>query len=91
MDVGPGMGEDEAGEAIGERRLADALRSADQPGMVHARPAIGVEQLPLRIPVADEDGALARMRRTVEPVCGILLDHEATRRGASAKRSTTMS
>ena len=33
------MGEDEARQAIGERRLADALRAADQPGMVHAAAA----------------------------------------------------
>ena len=39
-----GMGEHEARHAVGERRLADAGRTRDQPGMREASAAIGVEQ-----------------------------------------------
>ena len=41
IDWGPhvallAFGKDRAGKAIGKRRLADALRPDDEPGMVHA-------------------------------------------------------
>ena len=39
-----GMGEHEAGHAVGERRLADALGPDDQKGMRHAAAAIGGQQ-----------------------------------------------
>ncbi len=58
------MGEHEPRHAVGERRLADAARAADQPGMRHASAAIGVEQRLLGLGMAEEDGGLARMRAT---------------------------
>ena len=42
------MGEHEARHAIGQRRLADALRAADQPGMRNAPAAIGIRAAPPR-------------------------------------------
>ena len=42
--VGSRMREHEARHAVGERRLADAARPADQPGMRHAAGAIGFEE-----------------------------------------------
>ena len=63
-----GMGEQEAGEAIGERRLADALGAADQPGMVHAAAAIGVEQRALGRRVAEPLGPLLRRRPALDGV-----------------------
>ena len=56
------MGEHEARHAIGERRLADAGRTADQPGMRHAPAAIGVEQRALGLGVAEQAGVVARVR-----------------------------
>src|SRR6185312_3878424 len=56
------MGQHEARHAIGERRLADALLSPDQPGMGNAPAAIGIEQCRLRLAMPEQDGGLARMR-----------------------------
>ena len=47
-------GQDEARQAIGERRLADAFRPLDQPGMVHASRTVGIEQCALRGRVAQQ-------------------------------------
>ena len=52
------MGEHEARHAIGQRRLADAGRPADQPGMRQAPAAIGLEQRPLGLGVAEQYGGL---------------------------------
>ena len=57
-----GMREHEARHAIGQRRLADARRPADQPGMVDTAAAIGLEQRPLGLVMAEQNGRLARMR-----------------------------
>src|SRR5262249_10807778 len=62
-----GMGEDEARHAIGERRLADAGRPADQPGVRETRAPIGREQRALRLRMAVEDGGLAWERRVGAP------------------------
>jgi hypothetical protein len=55
--------------------------------VVHARAAIGVEQLALGRGVADQPLALARMGGAVETVGGIFLDHGATSRGGEAEMS----
>src|SRR5215218_7217361 len=60
---GLGIREYEAGHAIGQRRLADALRAADQPGMRNAPAAIGFEQGHLGIAMAEPGGGFTRMRR----------------------------
>src|SRR5579883_3620973 len=56
------MGEHEPRHTIGERRLADALRAAEQPGMRNASAAIGVEQRRFRLAMAEQRGGFARMR-----------------------------
>src|ERR1700741_1550275 len=56
------MRQHKARHAIGERRLADALRATEQPGMRNASAAIGVEQRRLRLAVAEKLGGFARMR-----------------------------
>src|SRR5690349_18744042 len=75
------MGEHEARHPVGERRLADAGRPADQPGVVDAAAAVGFEQCLLGVGVAEEDGGLARMWR-LEIVVGIRVGivgaHDAT-------------
>ena len=58
-----GIGEYEAGEPPGERRLADPLPAADQPGVGEATLAIGGEQLLLGALMADQRGRMARVRR----------------------------
>ena len=55
------MREHEARHAIGQRRLADALRAADQPGMRNAPAAIGIEQRRLGLAMAEQIGRFARM------------------------------
>jgi len=57
------MREHETRHAIGQRRLADAGRSADQPGMRHAPAAVGVQHLLLGVGVAMEREDVARVRR----------------------------
>ena len=56
-----GIREHEAGHAIGQRRLADALRTADQPGMRNAPTAIGIEQGHLGLAVTEQIGRFAGM------------------------------
>ena len=58
---GVGIREHEAGHAIGQRRLADALRTADQPGMRNAPAAIGIEQCHLGLAMAEQIGRFAGM------------------------------
>src|SRR5215831_8603709 len=61
-EIAAAAGQDEAGEAEGERRLADAARARDQPGMMQAPRLPGAQQSCLGGSVADEDGILARRR-----------------------------
>src|SRR5262249_21032835 len=90
-----GTGEDEAGHAIGERRLADAGRPPDQPGVGEARAPIGGEQRALRFGVAVEDGGLARGRRFDAVGFVVGLAHDAAPAGrldprAKWRRSVTV-
>jgi hypothetical protein len=55
-------------QAVGQRGLADALASGDQPGVVHAPAGEALRQLPLGLDMADEDTRLARMRKAFEAV-----------------------
>ena len=55
------MGEHEPRHPIGQRRLADTLRPADQPGMRNAPAAIGVQQGHLGIAMAEQRRGFARM------------------------------
>src|SRR5215510_3163214 len=48
---------------IRQRRLADAARAADQPGVRNATAAIGFEQRLLGLAMAEQHGGLAWMRR----------------------------
>ena len=58
-----GMAQHESRDPVGESRLADAFQSADQPGMVDAPAAVGVEQGQLGVAMAEPGGGLARMGR----------------------------
>ncbi len=49
------------GHPIGQRRLADAGRPADQPGVRHPPAAIGVEQRTFGLGVPEQRGGLPRM------------------------------
>ena len=55
------MGQHETRHAVGQRRLADALRAADQPGMRNPPAAIGGEQCRLRLAMPEQLAGLARM------------------------------
>ena len=68
LGVRIGVGEHEPGETPGERRLADALRAADQPGVGETPVTIGRQQFRLGGRVADERLRVARMRRAGERV-----------------------
>src|SRR5712691_32121 len=59
------MREREARHAIGERRLADAGLAADQPGVRDSAAAVGLEQRPLGLRVAEQNMRVARMRNVV--------------------------
>ena len=59
---GIAMREHEPRHPIGQRRLADALRAADQPGMRNTPAAIGVQQRRLGLAMPEQRGGLARMR-----------------------------
>ena len=54
-------GQQPAGEAEGQRRLADAGRPGDQPGMMHPARERGFLQRPGRIVMADEVGGRPRL------------------------------
>ena len=62
------VGEHEAGEPPGERRLADPLPAADQPGVGEAALAIGREHLRFGALMADQRIDMARMGRAAERV-----------------------
>ena len=66
---GVAVGEHEPRHAIGQRRLADALRAAKQPGVRNASAAIGVQQRHLGIAMTEPRAGFARMR-----CCDVLLD-----------------
>ena len=57
-----GIGEQKAGESPGERRLADPLLAADQPGVREAALAIGRQHFRFGALVADQRIDMARMR-----------------------------
>ncbi len=69
------MGEHETRHPVGERRLADPGRPADQPGVRQPSRAIGVEQRALGLGVAVERGGRARRQHFAGIVVG--LAHEA--------------
>ena len=77
------MREHEPRHPVGERRLADAGRPADQPGMRHAARAIGVEQRLLGLGVTDEFAGLARMWKLVLVVARVGSRHDATSSSAT--------
>src|ERR1700733_6831019 len=56
------VGQDEAGHSVSQRRLADALRAADQPGVRNAPRAIGVEQRRLGLAMTKKVDGFPRMR-----------------------------
>src|SRR6516165_11720878 len=56
------MGKDKARHSVGERRLADALRAPDQPGVRNAPASICVQQGCFLIAMTEQDGRLTRMR-----------------------------
>ena len=70
------MSKDEAGEAVGERRLADALGADEQQGVRHASAAIGGQQRGLGVGMAVKRVGQARRRRFL----GFVRDraHDAT-------------
>ncbi len=67
---GIGMREEEAREAEGERRLADAALAGENPAVMHAAGAVGFEERRLRRLMPDEDRRLARQCDAVERVVG---------------------
>ena len=69
-----GMGEDEAGHAVGERRLADAGRSRDQPRMVEPPAPISFQQRALGLALAMKSGGLARRSRLDARLIGVAHD-----------------
>src|SRR5215510_13443095 len=56
------MGQHKARHPVSERRLADAVRPADQPGVRDAAAAIGFEQHLLGLAMAEQHCGLARVR-----------------------------
>ena len=63
-----GIGEHETGKPPGERRLADALAAADQPGVGETALAIGGEQFLFGGLMADQRSHMARMGRAGQGV-----------------------
>src|SRR5882757_609625 len=55
------MGEHEPRHPIGQRRLADALRSPDQPGMRNTPAAVGIQQRHFGFVVPEQICGFARM------------------------------
>src|SRR5262249_60799245 len=92
---GIGMRRDETRHAIGERCLADAGGTPDEPGWGEPRASKGGKQGPLRLGVAIEDGGLGRVQRfdTVGLVVGVA--HDAAPAGkldtrVESRRSVTV-
>jgi hypothetical protein len=61
-------GQHVTGEAVGQRRLADALAARDQPGVMHAAATEGLGHLALDVGVTDQGQRLARMRKALEAI-----------------------
>src|SRR5689334_8172758 len=68
------MAEDEAGDAVSKRRLADSLRSGNEDAVRHAPGPIGGKKRGLGCTMAEQHRRLARMRRLVDVVV-VLLRH----------------
>ncbi len=62
------MREHEAREAVGQRRFADALGTADQPGVVHAPRSIRVEQRRLGVAASKPRGLFLGRGPPLDPV-----------------------
>src|ERR1700680_4891356 len=79
------IGENEAGNAVSERGLADAFEATDQPGV--RQPALGKsgDDGRFRFGVAEELAAFARVRSAGEAIAflGVLLCHPTTVRVGS--------
>src|SRR5215470_19779243 len=60
--------QDVARQTIGQRRLADALGTCEQPSVVHATACEGLSQLSLGLRVAKKLSRLARVREAIEAV-----------------------
>ena len=79
-------GDEVAGDAPGERRLADAARAGDEPGVVQPAGGGGVEEARLGGGLAEEDGGLARVRRAGQAVGLVgVVGHAATARGDAGR------
>src|SRR5262249_52419900 len=76
-----GMSRDETRHAIGDRCLADAGRTPDQPGMREPRASIGGKQRALRLGVAIENGRLARVQRFDAVGFVVAVAHDAAAAG----------
>jgi hypothetical protein len=61
-------GQHVTGEAVGQRRLADALAARDQPGVMHAAAGEGLGDLALGVGVTDQGSRLARVREALEAI-----------------------
>src|SRR5262245_40024008 len=68
------MGEHETRHPVGQGRLADALRPADQPGMGNPPAAIGIQQRALGLAVPKQYAGLTR-RRNRNFLLGLLCTH----------------
>src|SRR5690242_16637496 len=77
--IGITVGEHETRHPVGERRLADALRSPEQPGMRDATAAIGIEQRRLSLAMPEQRSGFARM-----PDRNLLLDLARAHAGLTA-------
>jgi hypothetical protein len=58
---GIAMGEHVPRHSIGQRRLADALRPPDQPGMRNAPAAVGIQQCRFGFAMPCQNAGLSRM------------------------------
>ena len=83
------MAQHKSRHAIGQCRLADALRAADQPGVRNPAALVGIEQRGLFLPVPKQHGRFARMGRGNLGL-GLTWAHAVVARlsaGAAKKRS----
>src|SRR5262249_37284966 len=72
-EIAAAASQDEAREAEGERRLADAARARDQPGMMQSTRLPGTQQGGLGGGMAEEDGVLPRRQDAL----GVVVGHDA--------------
>src|ERR1700722_16012413 len=87
-----GVGEHKAGEAPGERRLADPFPATDQPGVSEATLAIGRKHFRFGALMADQRIDMTRMRRARQrigfrKVIGLALLHVSLALSAHAGSS----